>query len=183
MTSPTTRFYRDATVAALACAGLSFAAWFAFGLVLTAHEKVMDIKRNIATLSAKQGKATGILNEYERAQEDIARATSVLLDRNDKLTFIIMVERLAAEYGVTHIIQAVEGDAQDATGKKDHITFSLGVSGSFAQVLKFTQALEYTEYYAAANSVHMFTASGKGGSAVGTTDEVRAQLSLRVYVR
>lgn len=163
-----------------------FAAWYAFGLVVKESDKIAKLQSEQSLADRQRGQLSEMTKNYDAVKDLIPQLDSVLLGADEKLQFIMLIERLSAQASVDHVIEAVGGVAPVA-GKStgaDPIKFNINITGDFPNVLKFIYALESSPYYVNIERVQLsgdgtkfspgqLSASGSGG--------VKAQMLVRVY--
>lgn len=170
---------------------MAASAWgslFLFGLITKADATLYDAQKELASLSVRQEQITAIAKEYEGARGLFAPLEDRLLPREDRLRFIMLVEDLAREAGVAHEITAADDALTGAAAKgASPLYFNITVSGSFPSVLRFMYLLEHSQYYLGMEKAQIMQGGGiPGVKKAGTAsfpDDVRAQMSVRVYTR
>lgn len=169
--------------------GFVFLSWFLFGYVTEARDRVRAAQTELGQLDAEQRQISDISREHEEIAPLVPELESTLLPREDKLAFIMLVERLAQEAGVLHVIEAVsEETAKGATRQqKESLVFNINVFGGFSSALRFMYFLENTHYYLTLEKVQITQGgvppSSAGSGALPGKDDVKVQLSVRVYTQ
>ncbi len=161
---------------------------FLFGLITQADAALSDAQKELASLSMQQEQIASIAKEYENAYERFAPLEERLLPREERLRFIMLVEQLALETGVFHEINAADDAPTSGTAKvAPPLYFNITISGSFPNVLRFMYLLENSRYYVAVEKAQVTQGGGpaaqKKEGITSSPDDVRAQLSIRVYTR
>lgn len=185
------KFYVYLGVTICCVGGLVFLAWFLFGMITDAGTRILDAKRELASLTMKQAQMGAITKEYETVRDLLPMLDEMLLPRAEKLQFIMLVEELAARVGIHHVIEAVD-DAN--TGKKDApvpptTSFNITVYGSFPRTLQFMYLLESAKTYLSIERVQITNAGGsvpmqaQGDAIFLSKSDVKVQLSVKVYTR
>lgn len=165
-------------IPALAASG--FAAWFVFQLIVGENDKIARLQEESAALEMQRDRVGEMSKNYDSVKSFIPELDSVLLDPNDRLKFIMLVEQLAAQTSVGHVIEAVGALKLSAN---DPILFNINVAGDFSNVLKFIYSLENAPYYLNIETVQLSEGSrlsGQSGGAAGA-GVATAQMSVKVY--
>lgn len=169
---------------------MAASAWgslFLFGLITKADATLYDAQKELASLSVRQEQITAIAKEYEGAHGLFAPLEDRLLPRADRLRFIMLVEDIAREAGVSHEITAADDAPSGAAKEASPLYFNITVSGSFPSVLRFMYLLEHSQYYLGVEKAQIMQGGGipgvKKAGAASFPDDVRAQMSVRVYTR
>lgn len=170
---------------------MAASAWgsmFLFGLITQADGTLHDAQKELASLSVRQEQITAIAKEYEGAHALFASLEDRLLPRADRLQFIMLVEDLAREAGVLHEITAADDTLSGAAAKEaSPLYFNITVSGGFPSVARFMYLLEHSQYYLGVEKAQIMQGGGipgaKKAGAMSSPDDVRAQMSVRVYTR
>lgn len=175
------------TLAAAFLIGGGFAIWFVFGLIVGDSEEIVKLQSEQLAIETQRNRFSEMTKEYESLKDSVLRLDSVLLDSNDKLSFIMLVERLSAEALVDHVIEAVavpDVSKKEKEPSEEAIIFNINVAGEFPNVLKFIYALESAPYYVNIERVQLSEGSIKSASSgqgpVGP-GVVKAQMSVKVY--
>lgn len=169
-------------------AASAWGSFILFRLITQADATLRDAQKELASLSIRQEQITAIAKEYESAYERFAPLTERLLPREERLRFIMLVEQLAAEAGVFHEISAAD-DASVTGAAKEYLPlyFNITVSGSFPNVLRFMYLLENSRYYCAVEKAQIThggsPAAQKKEGVAASSDDVRAQLAVKVYTQ
>lgn len=185
------KFYLYLGITICCVGGLIFLSWFLFGMIAKEGSRILDAKRELASLSMKREQIGMITKEYETVRDLLPALDAMLLPRTEKLQFIMMVEELAERVGVQHVIEAAD-DAPPA--KKDAPVipttfFNITVYGSFPQALQFLYVLENAQTYLSVDKVQITNAGGSIGAQIGkniltlSKNDVKMQLSVKVYTR
>lgn len=180
-----------------ALCGFVFLAWLLFGYIAAAAAEVNAAQKELAQLDGEQRQASEMSKEYEEVKSSISSLDQLLLSGEDKLPFIMLVERLAQETSVTHVIEAVVESVPATFSQKDKsaprektrpaVIFNINVFGDFSRVFRFISLLENGPYYLTLETVQISRAAGSGsfsgikGAPALEKDDVKAQLSVKVY--
>lgn len=181
------RLYIQGAVLVVLMAASAWGSLFLFDLITQADVTLYDAQKELASLSIQQEQIATIAKEYEGARTLFAPLEDRLLPREDRLRFIMLVEGLARDAGVAHEITAAD-DASASTAKEaPPLYFNITVSGSFPNVLRFMYLLEHSQYYLNGEKAQVMQGGGIPGAkktaTVSSSDDVRAQISVKVYTR
>lgn len=177
-TSYKNRFYIQLFILLGMLAGLSFSAWYAFGYIAEAKDAVIAARSEIAQRDAEQDSISILFKDYADVEPQIPALDGMFLPSGDTLSFVQLVESIAKETSVYHVIDAA-GDAPAAKAT----LFNVTVFGPFPNALRFLALLEHSQYYLTVSGLQVALASGGtgvGGVVLGE-DAVRMQLSIKVY--
>lgn len=159
-----------------------FGAWFVFQLIVGENDKISRLQEELAALETQRDRTGEMTKNYDSVKSFVPELDSVLLDPNDRLKFIMLVEQLAAQTSVDHVIEAVGSLKLSAN---DPILFNINVSGDFTNVLKFIYSLENAPYYLNIETIQISEGNklsvGQSGGANGGAGIVTAQMSVKVY--
>lgn len=190
------RFYLEGVVVVGALCGLVFLGWFLFGRIVAAAQEVNAAQKELIQLEGEQRQISEISKEYEEVKNSLPALDQLLLSREDRLPFIVQVERLAEEASVTHVIEAVAEQAsatslqkdKDAGGKiQPAVVFNINIFGDFSYALHFISLLENGYYYLTVEKLQISRAAGSGsfagikGVPPPGKDDVKMQVSVKVY--
>jgi len=178
------KFYLHVTIIILVLGGLAYGGWFLFGLVSqTAEGKIQELQKDLSLVDAQIKRANEIFEEYESAKESIPILDASLLDWEDRLKFIILVEQLVKQTGVSHEIEAVESEReQKVKSGENEILFNVNITGSFPQVLSFVYLLENSRYYLNIDRLRLTRLIGAGSqSTQQLLGEIKAQMLIKIY--
>ena len=79
---------------------------FLFGFITRTNATLRDAHKELASLSVRQEQIASLAKEYDGAYELFTPLADRLLSREERLQFIMLVEQLAQEAGVSHEISA-----------------------------------------------------------------------------
>ena len=160
---------------------------FLFGFITRTNATLRDAHKELASLSVRQEQIASLAKEYDGAYELFTPLADRLLSREERLQFIMLVEQLAQEAGVSHEISAGDDVLPVGTAKEfSPLYFNIAVSGSFPNTLRFMYLLEHSRYYLGIEKAQIVLgglASAKKEGTVSSPDDVKMQLSVRVYTR
>ncbi|MCR4322760.1 MAG: hypothetical protein NUV61_01590 [Candidatus Azambacteria bacterium] len=170
---------------------MALSAWgsmFLFALITQADTLVGDAQKELASLSIRQEQITTIAKEYESAHALFAPLEERLLPREERLRFIMLVEGLAAEAGVVHEISTADDTSAASTEKALPVLyFNITLSGGFPNILRFIYLLEHSRYYLGVQKAQVIqgggTAAPRKNGTMSSPDDVKAQLSIKVYTQ
>jgi len=159
---------------------------FLFGLITKAGTVLYDAQNELASLSVRQEQVASIAREYDVSRELFSPLEERLLPREERLLFIMLVEILAGEAGVSHEINAAD-DAPATAKDASPLYFNITVSGGFPDVARFMYLLEHSQYYLSIEKAQISQGGGPAGpkknGIMASPDDVRAQLNVKVYTR
>lgn len=165
----------------------AWASLFLFGLITQADATLSDAQKELASLSIRQEQIASLAKEYDGAHKLFAPQKERLLPREERLLFIMLVEQLAKEAGVLHEISAADDAPAGTTKESLPIFFNISVSGEFPAALRFIYFLEYSQYYLGIEKAQIAQGGGlagrKKGEVPASPDDVKVQLSVKVYTR
>ena len=176
------KFYAHLAIILVVLGALVFLSYFLFTLIAASGEAVVKAKEELALLLAKKNQIKDISKEYDIIKDVIPTLDAALLRKNDSLSFIMLVENLAAQTNVDHKIEAVTEDASSSSGGPPAALFNLNVTGAFGDVLKFIYLIENTKPYASIQTVQLSMAAASAqNSPLLSGEQVRAQTAVKVY--
>jgi len=178
------KFYLHITIIILIFGGLVFGSWYLFGLISqTAEGKIQDLQKDLSLVDAQIKRANEIFEEYERAKESAPILDASLLKWEGRLQFIILVEQLAKQTGVSHEIEAIEsGREEKLKNGENEILFNVNITGSFPQVLSFVYLLENSRYYLTVDRLRITrTAGARNQVTQQLSGEIKAQMLIKIY--
>ncbi len=186
------KFYMQTALLVCALFGFAYLGWFLFGRITAAAEAARAAQYELAQLDAQQRQISEIAKEYEEVKPNLPFLERLLLPREEKLPFIMLVERLVQETGIAHIIDTVE-DVSASGGTKANgqnaIVFNINVRGEFSRVMRFVYLLENERYYLSLKKVSIARATeavpilDANGAPLSAKDAVKMQLSVKVYAQ
>lgn len=165
--------------------GLVFLGYTLFTYIADSGDSVRSSRDDLALLLAKKKQVVDISKEYDAVKDAVPLLDEALLRKNDTLSFIILVESLAAETNITHKVEAVV-ESGVASGKGlPAVLFNLNLIGGFSDVLKFIYLIENAKPYASLQSVQISAgATGlQNQSASLSSRAVTARTSIKVYTQ
>lgn len=165
------KFYLSIGLLLLLVITLCFSSWYVFGLIKEEGQKIKNIQSEMVALNKQRTRIAEMLKEYERASEIAAQLDKTLLSSSEKLDFILLVESLARDTNVEHLLDIANIDPET-------ISFNISVSGSFNNMLRFIYFLENSRYYVSVRKINI----AKGGEKNGL-NIVRAQMLAKVFTR
>lgn len=169
--------------------GFIFLSWYTFGYVAQARERVRVAQAELGQLDAEQREISEISRAYDEIEPLVTELERVLLLQEDKLAFIMLVERLAKEVGVLHVIEAVskETEKDQKRQQNESLVFNINIFGGFSKTLQFMYLLENTDYYVTLEKIQItqgvLPVKGSSSGALPGKDDVKAQLAVRVYTQ
>lgn len=163
------KFYLSIFIFIAAVAGLCFLPWYVFGLIIEEGDKIQSVQSETVTLNKQRARINELMKEYERVGESSLRLEQSLLSSSDKLKFILLIEELARDTNLEHLLDVAGADPEAAY-------FNISVFGSFDNVLKFIYLLENAPYYISVQKIQITKGSAKDGSSI-----VRAQMFIKVF--
>src|SRR3989344_2139867 len=176
------KFYVHLAIILAVFGGLAFSGYFLFTLIIGTGDAVSRSKEDLALLLAKKNQIKDISKEYDIIKDVIPTLDAALLRKNDSLSFIMLVENLAAQTNADHKIEAVTEDAPPSSGGPPAALFNLNVTGAFGDVLKFIYLIENTKPYASIQTVQLSMAAASAqNSPLLSGEQVRAQTAVKVY--
>ncbi len=179
------KFLITITIVISILTGLAFLGYTFFTYIQDSETAIYASRDDIALLLAKKKQVADISKEYDSVKNAIPLLDEALLHKNDTLSFIILVEKLATETNVSHKVEAVVEDST-ANGKGlPTALFNLNLTGRFSDVLKFIYLIENAKPYASLQSVQITT--GTSGVQRPETEfssqEITAHTSIKVYTK
>ncbi len=176
------KFYVHLAVILVMFGGLAFLGYFLFSLIVSSGDAITKSKEELALLLAKRNQIKDLSREYDTIKDAVPSLNAALLRKNDSLSFIVLVENLAAQTNVEHKIEAVVEDAGTAKGGPAAALFNLNVTGAFGDVLKFIYLIENTKPFASILTLQLSIAGASAqNSTVSTGETVKAQTAIKVY--
>lgn len=160
-----------------------FAAWYAFGLIVKESDEVVKLQTEQSLIDRQRGQLSEMTKNYDAMKDFIPQLDSVLLDVNDKLEFIMLVERLSAQASVDHVIEAVGGATAVKPAGAETVKFNINIIGDFPNILKFIYTLENAPYYVNIERIQLSSDGSKfsSGQSLPGTGGVKAQMLVKVY--
>lgn len=162
-------FYLSIFIFIAAVAGLCFSPWYVFGLIIEEGDKIQSVQSETVTLNKQRARINELVKEYERVDESALQLEQSLLSSPDKLKFILLIEELARDTNLEHLLDVAGADPEAAY-------FNISAFGSFNNVLKFIYLLENAPYYISVQKIQITKGSAKDGSSI-----VRAQMFIKVF--
>lgn len=186
------KLYIQAIAFVCALSGFAYLGWLLFGYITAAAEEAATAQKELAQLDAEQRQISEIAKEYEEVKPALPSLERLLLPREEKLSFIMLVERLVKEAGIAHIIDTVEDVSAASSAKtkgQDAVVFNINVRGEFSRVMRFAYLLENDQYYLTLEKIHITRATesvpllDENGAPLSVKDAVKMQLSVKVYAQ
>lgn len=165
------KFYLNIAIFFMVVAGLCFLPWYIFGLIIEEGNKIRSVQSETVTLNKQRARINELMKEYERVDESALQLELSLLSSSDKLKFILLIEELARDTNVEHMLDVAGADPEAAY-------FNISSFGSFSNVLKFIYLLENAPYYISIQKIQITKGSAKDGSNI-----VRAQMLIKVFTQ
>lgn len=165
------KFYLNIAIFVLLAAGLCFLPWYIFGLIVKEGDKIQSVKSETVTLNKQRAKINELMKEYERVGEQASQLGESLLPSSDKLKFILLIEELARDTNIEHLLDIAGADPEAAY-------FNVSAFGTFDNVLKFIYLLENSPYYISIHKIQVTKGSAKDGASI-----VRAQMLIKVFTQ
>lgn len=179
------RFLITITIVISVLGGLVFLGYTLFTYIADSGDSVRSSRDDLALLLAKKKQVVDISKEYDAVKDAIPSLDESLLHKNDTLSFIMLVENLAAETNVTHKVEAVVENGVASGKGLPAALFNLNLIGGFGDVLKFIYLIENAKPYASLQSVQI-SADASGSQNQGASfspQAITAQTSIKVYTQ
>ena len=185
------KFFVHVLLIALFLSAAGFGGWVLFGRVVGAGEAIALTKDQLAALKKEQEQVGELTKRHEHVKRLMSSLENPFFALDDKLSLVLLIERVAQEASVYHGINAVQ-ESVSSSSDEGALSLNMSVGGSFPNVLKFIYLLEHSEYYVAVQTAQISRAEGGGAGfsrlegredAVLGKNDVRVQLALRVYMQ
>ena len=179
------RFLITITVVISVLGGLVFLGYTLFTYIVDSGNSVRLSHDDLALLLAKKKQVAAISKEYDAVKDAIPSLDEALLHKNDTLSFIMLVEKLAAETNVIHKVEAVVENGVASGKGLPAALFNLNLTGGFSDVLKFIYLIENAKPYASLQSVQISAgASGPQNRDTSFSQQaITARTSIKVYTQ
>ncbi len=167
---------------------LLFIGFFLFVLVPQVRGIIQDTQQLIlqkearANFVAEQNNLKDFTNFLAQHQGDIERFNSLFVDPQNPLNFLTFLEGIARESQFS--LKIIPGNVQKVEGDLwPSIPFQISSQGSFENVRRFLQKLEYGPYLVEFKGVVLQQPKENTGKKNAASDLVDFTLSLKVYTQ
>lgn len=179
------KFLVTITIVITLLGGLIYLSYVLFNFINESGASIRSSRDELALLLAKKKQIVDISKEYDTVKDAIPLLNEALLHKNDTLSFIVLVEKIAAQTNVKHKVEAVvDSGATEAKGLPYQL-FNLNLTGNFNDVLKFIYFIENEKPYASLQSIQINAGvSGTQNKDVSLSPfSVTARTSIKVYTQ
>lgn len=156
---------------------LLFVIWPTINHIKELRQQTSDLRLVLEKKYERSYRLHASLSSIRELSTETKMYSSYILKRNDELRLITLLEELASREHVTQIVQNSNLDASD----NQFLEFSLSITGSYTQTLKYLASLEKSFPYFVILKQVQLTQSADRSHPLDPSNKVTLSTNVRFY--